>query len=256
MNITESDVRTSVSSEIKIISAEENLIRFGSPFQLDDGDVLPITLKRSGEKWVFSDEGFIMSRVLYDVEESKISKGSRSKVLNTALSANSVSLVDNELRREIEDAGDIGIAFNALAQAALRIYDIRLMTSERIRSTFFEDLSEFLNESLGPDKIQHHWHDHIRDAAGNYQVDIRIKRAEKDPIFIFALSDDSKTRDATISIQQFKIWNIRSSNIGVTSGLQKIGSKVERRYRDASNGPIYEYNSDRERLVAEISQVA
>jgi hypothetical protein len=77
------------------------------------------------------------------------------------------------------------------------------LTRERVRSTFMEDFRAFMEESVPENRREFDWHDPTYDPAGRYVIDCKINSMPK-PLFIQALPNDDKTRDATITLFSLK----------------------------------------------------
>ena len=54
------------------------------------------------------------------------------------------------------------------------------------------------------------------------------------PLFVFALPNDSRTRDATISLLKFELWGLQYRTLSIFENQQEIGRKVLARFSDVS----------------------
>jgi len=81
------------------------------------------------------------------------------------------------------------------------------LTRERVRSTFMEDFRAFMEESVLENRREFDWHDQTYGPAGMYVIDCKINGMPK-PLFLQALPNDDKTRDATITLLQFEKWGL------------------------------------------------
>ena len=52
------------------------------------------------------------------------------------------------------------------------------------------------------------------------------------PLFVFALNNDTATRDATIKLLQFERWGLRFHSIGIFENQEEINRKVLARFSD------------------------
>ena len=94
-----------------------------------------------------------------------------------------------------------------------------------------EDFHELLHEKVNPKRMAFQWHDSDRDPKANYKVDCLINGMPK-PLFVYALANDNKTRDATISLHQFKEWGLSFSSVGIVKDEKATSQKVLARFRD------------------------
>ena len=254
INTMEKDFIDKVSAEIRLSSDGTNCFRVFTPFRFDDGDHLAIVLKKEGERWLISDEGHTYMHLTYDIDDKLLHTGNRKKIISRALSLFDVEDRGGELIREVSN-GNYGEALYAFAQALLRIADVSYLSRERVQSTFTEDFRTLLSENVPKSCRRFDWSDPERDPEKNYIVDCRIN-GMREPLFVFALNSDNKTRDATIALHQFKEWGIPFRSLGIFKNQRIIGRKVRERFSDACDTAFYSlslnYASIQEYLVDNI----
>ncbi len=226
----EQDFRRRVSQEIRLEQEGVNRFRVLTPFMFEDGDHLAIVLKREGQDWVLSDEGHTYMHLTYDLDEKDLQRGTRAKIISNALDAFFVEDREGELRMPIKRAG-AGNGLYSFVQALLKITDVTYLSRERVRSTFMQDLREFLEQGVPETRRCFDWHDPEHDPEGKYIVDCRVNSVAR-PLFVFALPNDDKVRDATISILQFEKWQIPFRATGVFEEQEQINRKVLARFSD------------------------
>ena len=77
-----------------------------------------------------------------------------------------------------------------------------------------------MEETVPENRREFDWFDPRHDPEGKYLIDCRINKMPR-PLFVQALPNDDKTRDATITLLQFEKW-------GVPVGLWRF-SKTRRK---------------------------
>ena len=251
---TEKAFLETVAAEIRLAADSKDRFRVFTPFRFDDGDHLAIVLKKEGDRWVISDEGHTYMHLTYDIDDQLLHTGQRKQIISKALSMFDVEDRGGELIRTVSD-GDYGEALYDFAQALLRIADVSYLSRERVRSTFMEDFRTLLHENVPKSRMCFDWSDPGRDPQKNYVVDCRINGMQE-PLFVFALSNDNKTRDATIALHQFKEWRIPFRSLGIFKNQSGISGKVRERFSDVCDKTFYSlilnYASIQEYLVGNI----
>lgn len=231
----EKDFIEKFSSRIRIVPDGKERFRVFTPFRFDDGDHLAIVLKNEGGQWVLSDEGHTYMHLTYEIDEKKLHTGTRQKIISSALSMFEVKDRDGELILEVKD-GDYGVALYSFAQSLLRIGDVSyvsLLREERPRQTFKKDVQGLLERRVPVGHMIPSWTHPDRDPDRKYKVDYRINGTAKPPLLVYALSSDTRTRDATIALHQFKIWNMDFTSLGIMKNPKPKTPKVLDCFLDA-----------------------
>ena len=231
INTIEQDFIDKISAKVRLLADGKERFRVLTPFQFEDGDQLVIVLKKVGERWILSDEAHTYMHLTYDIDEKLLHSGTRRKLISNALSTFDVEEHNGELILDVSDAR-YGDALYDFVQALLKIIDVTYLSKERVQSTFMDDFRALLHEKVVPaTRMAFNWRDRVRDPKGNYTVDCLINGMPQ-PLLVYALANDSKTRDATIALHQFKEWEVPFSSLGIVKDEKATSRKVLTRFRD------------------------
>ncbi len=224
------DFKQKVCEEVHLTSEGLNRYRVFTPFQFDDGDHLTIVLKEIQNKLILTDEGHTYMQLTYDLDEKDFQKGTRAKIISNTLSAFSVEDRNGELTLTIQE-DRYGDALYNFVQALLKISDINFLTREFVRSTFMDDFTAYITELVPENRRQFNWHDNEHDPVGKYIVDCRVNGMHR-PLLLYALYNDDRVRDATISLLQFERWGLTFRSVGIFEDQEEVNRKVLARFTD------------------------
>jgi len=248
----ERDFRAKVCEKVGLASEGMDRYRVFTPFLFEDGDHLGIVLKREGNRWALSDEGHTYMHLSYDIDERDLQRGTRQKVISNTLSTFQVEDRDGELLLEIKD-DQYGDALYSFVQVLMKVTDISFLSRERVRSAFLEDFRAFMIEIVPEDRRTFDWHDEQRDPKGMYSVDCRINGMLR-PLFVFAVPNDDRTRDATIALLQFEKLNIPNRSVAIFEDQETINRKVLARFSDVSEKLFSSLDANRDRIARHMDE--
>lgn len=246
--------RQTVCEQVRIEPEGANRFRVFTPFMFNDGDHLAIVLKKEGRGWLLSDEGHTLMHLTYELDERDLRGGGRQKIISNALSAFTVEERNGELIIAIEDAR-YGDALYSFIQALMKISDVSYLSRERVRTTFFEDVKTFIKQNIPTDKIHSGWSDPEHDPDGKYPVDFVIE-GTKGPVFIYAMTNDDRVKEAMINLLMFEKWGLKFHSIGIFENQEEINRKTLAKFTDICEKGFSNLPGNRDRLLKYIRETA
>ncbi|MGE3536083.1 MAG: DUF1828 domain-containing protein [Candidatus Tectimicrobiota bacterium] len=239
----ENTFRQQMNESIRLVADGPGRYRIAVPLTFDDGDYLIIVLKQLRNQWVLSDEGHTYMHLSYNIDASRLLYGTRRQIIVKTLRMFQVQEHGGELILPI-DYDDYAEALWSVVQALLKIIDIAYLSQERARSTFLEDFQAFFEEMVAPERRIFAWYDAAHDPEKRYVVDCRINGVKR-PLFIYALTNDDRVRDATIGIAHFVREGFTFYSVGIFEDQMLINRRVLARFTDICDRQFPNLSSSR-----------
>ena len=241
----EQEFKSKVCDRVQLLPEGKERLIVSTPFTFEDGDHLCILLKKSEDRWYFTDEGHTFMHLSYD--DIDVDKGTRRKIIDTVIGTYQMQNAEGELRCLVEN-GDFGDALFTFVQGLIKITDVAYLKRERLRSLFMEEFQRFIEESVPAERYTFNYRDPQRDPVGKYTVDCRINSRRR-PLFIFGIPNDDKCRDVTITCLQFEKFEVPFISAAIFENQEEINRKVLSRFTDVCERQFSSLQSAKERFA-------
>ncbi|MEO8211456.1 MAG: hypothetical protein ABI840_12930 [bacterium] len=136
-----------------------------------------------------------------------------------------------------------------ISESLSNLYKLKEMKGrERIKFTFWEDFKNFIIQTIPEERITFNYYDKIHDPVDKYPIDCKINGMTK-PLFIYAINNDDKCRDVTISLLQFEKWRIPFRSVSIFEDQETISRKVLARFSDVNEKQFSGLDSNKETIA-------
>ncbi|HAZ64430.1 MAG TPA: hypothetical protein DCZ72_12600 [Armatimonadetes bacterium] len=246
--------RRSVGAQVELHAEGHHRYQVLTPFRYNDGDHLGVVLKQVAGRWQLTDEGSTLMRLSYDLDLADLQKGTRAVIIDGALDEYGLTAEDGVLSTTVE-GDDFGNALYSFIQGLQRISAVKLLSRERVASTFGDDFRAALADWFDPSQWEERWHDPERDADGRYAVDYRLLVGSR-PVFLFTLGNDTQARDATIALHQFERWHLGVPSVVVFADQATIARPVLARLSDVCDKQFSSLGGNEDRIPEYLRRLA
>jgi hypothetical protein len=211
-------------ARVQILDRGQDHLLVKTPFYFPDGDPYLIYIQERPAGLIrLTDAGHTLMHLSYENDVDRLREGTRGRLLEQILSETAVAEEDGEFYVDlaIEQIPD---ALFRLGQTLTKVYDLTFLNRARVESTFYDDLEKALGQIVGPDKIKKDYiYDPMPDAQ-DYSIDYCIV-GKADPLFVFGILNQDKTRLATIILEHLLRANARFDSVLIFEDQGKISRK-------------------------------
>lgn len=250
--ILSSELSQALGAVVEVERVTDDESRVFAPFTFPDGDQLVIRarqLPEGGLEW--TDVGHTFMHLSYWMDVETLGKGARGRLLDQTIGRFGAQDRDGELVLPT-NGDDLGSSFLRFAQFLTHVADLDYLTQDRVRSTFADDFNALLDAAFAG-RAQFDYVDQERDPKGHYKIDCLINSSER-PIAVFAVPGDDRCRDATITVQKFREWDLPLFFTAVFADLEQINRRVLARFVDASDKQFSSLAGNEEDIVGYIER--
>ena len=245
------DFRSRLATEVELRPYGRGLQQILTPFTLADGDVVSVFLKKDGDRWTITDDGNTWMQLSYDIDYRSPEIPERRAAITRAISEFGIEDHDGEWTIPVEDAG-FGDALLSMIQGILKVSDAAFISTEVAKARFADEVRTLLRDAAPENLAEFDWTDPERDPQRVYPVYCRID-GRPSPLFVYALADDGKTRDATIALQRFQRWGVPFRSMAIFDHRESIRNDVLLRFSDVCSTQFSGLAENREAIIAHIT---
>ena len=240
--------KASIAESVELFIRENNNYQIFLPFHFDDGDHFVVILKPDEwGRWIITDEGHTYMHMSYNMDLSSLKKGTRNEIIENSLEKYGVKEIEGQLIATIDEISNTGNILYHFIQCLISINNISYLSRERVISTFKEDFKSFVRESVSKDRVQFDYTEASKDPDGKYKVDCRVNGMSL-PLHIYAIGNDDKCRDTTITILQHQKWNLDFFSLVIFKDKENINRKVSSRLTDVCDREFSSLVTNKERI--------
>lgn len=249
LNAIQDSFQLTVSKSVQITPQGIDRYQVFTPFHFDDGDHFVIILKKNAQgNWIITDEGHTYMHMSYNMSLSSLNRGKRNQIIESALQKHNIQEQDGRIFADVKSLAHAGNVFYSFVQCLINITDVSYLDQERdLPSTFMEDFKAFISKTIDPARFEFEYIDRRRDPDGKYPVDCRVNGMSC-PLFLYAINNDNKCRDTTISILQFQRWGQPFLTLGIFEDQEQIIRKVLARFTDVCDRQFSSLATNKERI--------
>ena len=240
--------KESVAKSVELYPREDNGYQIFTPFHFDDGDHFVVILKTDGlGNWIITDEGHTYMHMSYDTDLSSLENGTRNEIIESSLDKYGVKEIEGRLVATVDEISNAGNILYGFIQCLISITDVSYLSRERVLSTFKKDFKSFIHELVPEERVQFDYKEEENDPTGIYKVDCRVNGMSS-PLHIYAIGNDDKCRDTTITILQHQKWKLAFVSLAIFEDQVNINRKVLSRLTDVCDRQFSSLVTNKERI--------
>lgn len=230
-------------NDVQLVHRPDGALMLRTDFEFPDGDRFPIHVLESTAGSVrLSDQGHTLMHISYDHDIDVFLQGVRGQILESIVSESSIDMEGGVLYLDCP-LNRLPEALFRFGQTLTRVYDLVFLSRSRVRSTFYDDLTNLLRSVIDEEKIQI---DYVPTELPNpeaYWVDFRIEGRLDTPLFLYGVPNRDKARLATIMLSYFHKHKIKFESILVFEDQSEIPRLDLARLSDVGGDMISSLNA-------------
>ena len=208
--------------DVRLTERPDGVLMLRTHFEFPDGDRFPIHVSEVGTGGIrLSDSGHTLTHLSYDHDIDVFLEGARGELVERIVGEAGIKQDGGAFQLDVP-IERLPEAIFRFGQALTRIQDLTFLSRSRVRSTFYDDLSDFLKSRIDEDKLQA---DYLPEGLPNseaYPVDYRIEGRSDRPLFLYGIPNRDKARLATIILSHFHRNNLKFDSILVFEDQAEI----------------------------------
>ena len=240
--------KEAVAKSVELYPREDNGYQIFTPFHFDDGDHFVVILKvdESGN-WIITDEGHTYMHMSYQMDLSSLKKGTPNQIIESSLGKYGIKEIEGQLIATIDEISNAGSILYNFIQCLINITDISYLSRERVKPKFKKNFKSFIRELVSENRVQFDYKEEAEDPEGKYEVDCRINGMSS-PLHIYAIGNNDKCRDTTITILHYQKRGLDFSNMAIFENQENINRKVLSRLTDVCGEQFPNWLEDKEKI--------
>ena len=209
-------------AKVRVYQRDDGVLMLDTPFTFPDGDHFPIYLSETPAGGVLlSDRGHTLMHISYEHDVDALYSGARAALREQIVRESGIE--ENEGVFTVEAAPDrIADTLFRFGQTLTKIYDLTLLSRERVASTFYEDLKTLLFAIMDEGKIHMDYVSPDVPNGENYPVDFRFEGREERPVFLYGVPHRDKARLTTVMLSHFLLHDLSFDSVIVFADQQEI----------------------------------
>lgn len=231
------------NGQVRLYERRPGIFQLVAPLYHEDGDMLDIFLepiKNGGDFVRICDHGMTLMRLSYSYD---LDTPNKERIFQKILAENQIDEENGNLLMEVRSES-LYPALLQFAQTVAKVSNMQQFRREVIQSLFYEQLAEFIEESLRQFlPIQHTFPIGDRE---DLEVDFQFNIGQR-PIFLFGVKDNAKARLATISCLEFQRAKIPFKSFIVHEDFEGLSRKDRIRITSAADKQFVSLDDFRER---------
>ena len=209
-------------ADVRLARRSDGALMLSTHFEFPDGDRFPIHVSEAGIGGIrLSDRGHTLMHISYDHDVDSFLEGARGQLLERIVDETGVEQDGGVFRLDTSLEGLPEAVFR-FGQALTRIYDLTFLSRSRVKSTFYDDLTEVLKNLVGEDRIQADYVPRELPNPEAYRVDYKIEGRLDTPLFLYGVPNRDKARLTTIMLSHFHRHNLRFESMLVFEDQSEI----------------------------------